>query len=70
MSEAAAQHLPKIGRPATTALANIGITTLADVAAYGRANLLQLHGIGPKALRLLDEALTQNHLTWEDQHHG
>jgi len=67
MSDAEIQGLPKIGRPATTALANIGITTLTEAAAHGRANLAELHGVGPKALRLLDEALTEHQVTWADQ---
>lgn len=46
-----------IGRPATRALAGAGITTLSDVAARTDAELLALHGVGPKAVRLLREAI-------------
>jgi predicted flap endonuclease-1-like 5' DNA nuclease len=50
--------LPRaIGRPATRALADAGVTTLAQVAAVPREELLGLHGVGPKAVRVLDEAL-------------
>lgn len=50
--------LPKaIGRPATRALANAGITTLDQVAALSDAELNALHGVGPKAVRLLRAAL-------------
>jgi predicted flap endonuclease-1-like 5' DNA nuclease len=49
--------LPRIGRPANSALLGIGITTLDEVAELGREKLLALHGVGPKAIRLLDEAL-------------
>jgi hypothetical protein len=50
--------LPRsIGRPATQALANAGITTLDQVAAMSDAELAALHGVGPKALRLLREAI-------------
>lgn len=49
--------LPKaIGRPATQALVNAGITTLAQVAALSDADLTALHGVGPKAIRILREA--------------
>ncbi|MFD0203380.1 MULTISPECIES: MmcQ/YjbR family DNA-binding protein [Saccharothrix] len=49
--------LPKgIGRPATQALANAGLTTLAQVAALSDAELLAMHGVGPKAVRVLREA--------------
>lgn len=49
--------LPPIGRPATGALLAAGVTTLAQVAAYRRADLLAMHGVGPKAVRILSEAL-------------
>ena len=49
--------LPNIGRPATSALAVIGITTLEGAAALGEKQLLAQHGIGPKAVRILREAL-------------
>lgn len=50
--------LPRaIGNPATRALANVGITTLAQVAEVSEAELLAMHGVGPKAVRLLGEAL-------------
>ncbi|WP_092529817.1 hypothetical protein [Amycolatopsis arida] len=50
--------LPRaIGRPATQALAGAGITTLAQVADLTEAELLALHGVGPKAVRVLREAL-------------
>ncbi|MCH1882192.1 hypothetical protein [Agrococcus sp. ARC_14] len=51
--------LPKIGRPATSALLAIGVTTLEQVAAMGEAALLALHGVGPKAVRILRVALEQ-----------
>ncbi|MCZ2262138.1 hypothetical protein IRJ14_06020, partial [Isoptericola sp. QY 916] len=44
-----------IGRPATRALAGAGVTTLADVAARTDAELLALHGVGPRAVRILRE---------------
>jgi hypothetical protein len=49
--------LPAIGRPATRALDLAGITTLDAVAARTEAELLALHGVGPRALRILREAL-------------
>ena len=49
--------LPRIGTPATRALASIGVTRLEQVAGCSRAQLLGLHGFGPRALRLLEEAL-------------
>ena len=48
---------PTIGRPATRALEGAGITTLEQVAATGDRELLALHGFGPRALRILREAI-------------
>ncbi|KAB1655085.1 hypothetical protein F8O01_12540 [Pseudoclavibacter chungangensis] len=51
--------LPPIGRPANSALLAIGVTTLDGVAALGRSALLALHGVGPKAVRILETALEE-----------
>jgi hypothetical protein len=45
----------RIGRPATGALADAGYRTLADLPADLDA-LLGLHGVGPRAVRLLRDA--------------
>lgn len=46
--------LPKsIGKPATRALLGAGVRSLADVARLTEADLLALHGVGPKAVRIL-----------------
>jgi predicted flap endonuclease-1-like 5' DNA nuclease len=58
--------LPAIGRPATRALAAQGITTLDDVARQKRADLLALHGVGPKAVRILEEALATDGRAFRD----
>src|SRR5690349_11291394 len=50
---------PNIGAPATRALAGEGYTTLKQLTKVSEAELAQLHGVGPKALRLLGEALKQ-----------
>ncbi|GAB3480155.1 hypothetical protein [Amycolatopsis cihanbeyliensis] len=50
--------LPKaIGKPATQALTSAGITTLAQVSGLTDAELLAMHGVGPKAVRVLRETL-------------
>ena len=48
-----------IGKPATRALLGAGITSLARVSAHSEAELLALHGVGPKAVRILTEHLAQ-----------
>jgi hypothetical protein len=57
---AADQTLPRnIGAPATRALTAAGYTNLSQLADVPVAELKKLHGVGPKALRLLQEALEQ-----------
>lgn len=48
--------LPSIGRPATSALAEIGVTKASQLKDYTEKDLLGLHGVGPKAIRMLYEA--------------
>lgn len=43
--------------PARRALERAELESLEEVAAFPRAELAALHGMGPKALRTLDEAL-------------
>lgn len=56
--------LPAIGRPANSALLDIGVTTLEEVARMSEDELLALHGVGPRAVRLLGEALTERGLAF------
>lgn len=52
--------LPKdIGAPATRALVAAGYTRLSQLADVPIAELKQLHGVGPRALSRLKEALEQ-----------
>ena len=52
--------LPRnIGAPATRALTAAGYTELSQLANVPAAELSRLHGVGPKALRLLQEALRE-----------
>lgn len=46
-----------LGRPATRALAAAGIRTLDDVARHTEAELVALHGVGPRAIGVLVAAL-------------
>lgn len=57
--------LPNIGMPARRALAGISVYDLAGVSNHSRAELLALHGIGPKAIRLLEPALTGKGLSFK-----
>jgi NAD-dependent DNA ligase len=56
--------LPKdIGAPATRALVAAGYTRLAQLANVPLAELKQLHGVGPRALTRLQEALEQQDMS-------
>lgn len=59
--------LPKIGKPATNALMNKGITTLEDVSQHDKQTLLAFHGVGPKAIRILEENLKSHNLAFNEQ---
>jgi hypothetical protein len=61
---AADQGLPgNIGAPATRALTAAGYTELRQLADVPAAELKKLHGVGPKAIRLLQEALERHGLS-------
>lgn len=49
--------LPRIGAPATRALAAVGVTTLEQVRGWTAPDLLALHGVGPMAVSVLREVL-------------
>ncbi|MFD1374555.1 helix-hairpin-helix domain-containing protein [Actinoplanes sichuanensis] len=57
--------LPPIGRPANSALLHAGISTLDQVAGLRRRDLLAMHGVGPKAVRILEAALSERGLAFE-----
>lgn len=51
--------LPNIGAPATRAVAGIGITNLDDVRDTDLDAIARLHGVGPKAIRILRASMAQ-----------
>lgn len=46
-----------VGGPALRALAGAGVCSVADLAKWTEADLAKLHGMGPKALGVLRDAL-------------
>ncbi|PHK49592.1 DNA-binding protein [Staphylococcus edaphicus] len=60
--------LPKIGKPATNALHNIGVKSLEDVAKYDRTTLLGIHGVGPKAIDILEDTLKKNDMQFKSDY--
>ena len=59
--------LPNIGRPAISALAQIGVRNLEQLAAYTEAELLALHGVGPKAIRILRSVMQESGVVFRDE---
>jgi predicted flap endonuclease-1-like 5' DNA nuclease len=49
--------LPDIGKVARRELANAGYTRLEQFTRVSEKELLKIHGVGPKAIRILREAL-------------
>ncbi len=55
-----------IGKTAARELSLSGITTLRQVASHSKKELLAIHGVGPKALAILGEALADKGLDYRD----
>ncbi|WP_432942603.1 hypothetical protein ACQPXM_36785 [Kribbella sp. CA-253562] len=52
------EFTPRIGKVANRELALNGYTTYESLTHVSTKQLLAIHGIGPKAIRILDEELT------------
>lgn len=64
-AEAFSAEFPtSIGRPANAALTAVGVTTFAQLAAMTEKELLAVHGVGPKAVRILREELAARNLAF------
>lgn len=61
---AASSDIPKISQPANRALAGAGIKRIEQLAKWTEAELLALHGVGPKALPPLRAALKAKGLSF------
>lgn len=65
--ESAAHDFPKsIGRPATAALLAAGYTQLEQLTLVRQADIQQLHGVGPKAIKILHTTLAEKGLKFAD----
>ncbi|NMG38489.1 hypothetical protein GRZ55_04430 [Chelativorans sp. ZYF759] len=53
-----------IGKTAARELSQNGITTLHQVASHSKKELLAIHGIGPKAIAILGDALAAKGLDY------
>lgn len=66
MNSTPEHDFPKIGRPATNTLLAAGYTRLEQLTQVSEADLLKLHGMGPKAFRILKEALAERGMSFAD----
>jgi hypothetical protein len=58
MKERTESAFPKgVSKPALRALASVGVTRLDQVTRFTEAELLALHGMGPKAIGIIKAAL-------------
>jgi hypothetical protein len=55
----APRPLPNVGAPAKRALGEVGVRSLEDVKRIGFDHLATLHGVGPKAIRVLKASLEE-----------
>lgn len=62
-----ANDLPaNLAQPAKRALANAGIKSLSQLAAFNEEEIKKLHGIGPDALKKIATALKGNGLKYSE----
>jgi predicted flap endonuclease-1-like 5' DNA nuclease len=57
----------KLAKPAQRALASAGITQLNQLTTISEAELTKLHGMGPKAIALLRDALAEKGKAFANQ---
>ena len=57
----------RVMAPAKRGLIAAGIVTLDDLAMWTRADVGELHGVGPRALALLDDALVTSGRTFRSR---
>lgn len=64
----AGSDFPKgLSKPAQRALAGAGYERLEQLAQVPEAEILKLHGMGPKGIRQLRDALAERGLSFADQ---
>lgn len=59
--------LPKLAAPAQRALATAGVRSLKDLTKYREVEVRQWHGIGPNALKQLQNALKEQGLSFRQE---
>ncbi|MGX7196837.1 hypothetical protein [Enterococcus olivae] len=57
--------LDRLSKPSRSALLFESIDSFQKLATYTEKEILAIHGIGPKSLPIMKEALLENHLTFK-----
>jgi DNA-directed RNA polymerase alpha subunit len=60
------EFLARLSSPARNALEHAGIKTLTELSQYSERDILALHGMGPKSLPILRQALSDAGLTFAE----
>jgi 3-methyladenine DNA glycosylase AlkD len=63
-------ELPKMSKPANRELHNAGFYRLEQFTDVTEADILKIHGVGPKAVRILNEALNEKGLSFASSSKG
>lgn len=61
------ESLKGFSHPAERALATIGVTRLSQLTKYTEKEILKLHGMGPKGIRVLQAALKERGLSFKQE---
>lgn len=56
-----------LSQPAQRALQGAGVLSLQDCTRYSQKELAKLHGMGPNAMKKLEEAMQQHGLTFRSE---
>lgn len=67
MNDEPAIALPHVSGPANAALDVAGIGSLNELTAHTEKQIANLHGMGPKGIRILKAALAEHGLAFADQ---
>jgi hypothetical protein len=65
MEKQVKDDLPRLAAPAQRALASARITRLAQLTKFSAAEIGQLHGIGPNALKQIRAAMVEQGLSFK-----
>jgi hypothetical protein len=59
-------YLPRMAAPARRALQGAGYTRLEDLTKVTESDVMRLHGMGPNAMQVLRNALSERGLSFRD----